>query len=57
MRLREILVDGAGTVEPKPPLTPEEARREAQRKVKVNKRIQDAQSACAKRLRELRSKL
>jgi hypothetical protein len=57
MRYREILADHAGTIPPKAPLTPEQARREADRKAALNRRIQDAQSACAQRLRDLRSKL
>ncbi len=57
MRCREILADHAGTIPPKAPLTPEQARREADRKAALNRRIQDAQSACAQRLRDLRSKL
>ncbi len=57
MRLREILLDDAGAIEPKPPLTPERARREPERKAEVSKRIRERQSACAKQPRDLRSDL
>ena len=56
MRLRELLLpDGAGTVEPKPPLTPEEARRGAERKAEASKRIRERQSAIAREPRDPRS--
>ena len=57
MRFREILADNAGTVPPKAPLTPKQARREAERKAALNKRVNDAQAACATKVRDLRSKL
>ena len=56
MRLRELLLpDDAGTVEPKPTLTPEKARRGAERKAEVSKRIRERQSAHAREPRDPRS--
>ena len=57
MRCREDLENGAGTVEPEPPPTPEKARREPERDAEVSKRIRERQSACAKKLRDLRPDL
>ncbi len=57
MRLREILLNDAGAAEPEPPLTPERARREPERKVEVSKRIRERQSACAEKPRDLRPDL
>ncbi len=57
MRLRELLLDDAGAIEPKPPLTPEKARREPDRKAEMSKRIRKRQSACAEKRRDLRPDL
>ena len=58
MRLRELLLpDDAGTIEPKPPLTPEKAQRAPERKSGVSKRVRERQSACAKKPRDLRPDL
>jgi hypothetical protein len=57
MRLRELLLDDAATIEPQPPLTPAQARREAERKAKIVKRAREVQAACATKLRDLRAKL
>jgi hypothetical protein len=57
MRLREILLNNAGAIERKPPLTPEKARRAPERKAGVSKRIRERQSACAKKPRDLRPDL
>ncbi len=58
MRLRELLLlDDAGTIEPKPPLTPEKARRGAERKAAVSKRIRERKSARVREPRDLRSDL
>ncbi len=56
MRFRELLLDNAGTIEPKPPLTPAKARREAERKAKIDRRVRDAQAACARKVADLRAK-
>ncbi len=57
MRLRELLLlDGAETIAPKPPLTPAQSRREAERKAKIDKRVRDAQAACATKVADLRAK-
>ena len=53
MRLREILLNNAGAIERKPPLTPEKAQRAPERKAGVSKRIRERQSACAKKPRDL----
>ncbi len=55
MRLRDILLNDAAAIAPKP--TPEKARREPERKAEVSKRIRERQSACAKQPRDLRSDL
>ena len=57
MRLRKILPNNAGAIEPKPPLTPETARRAPERKAGASKRIRERQSACAKKPRDLRPDL
>ena len=57
MRCRENLENGAGTVEPEPTQmpTPEKARREPEGKAEASKSIPERRSACAEKLRDLRS--
>ena len=57
MRLCELLRDDAGTIKPKPPMTPNQSRREAERKAKLGQRVRDAQAACAKKVADVRAKL
>ena len=57
MRFWESLLDDAGTIKPKPPLTPAQSRREAERNARIEQRVRDAQAACARKVADLRSKL
>jgi hypothetical protein len=47
----------AGIIKPKAPMTPAEARAEAERRAGVQQRIQDTQQRNAKTMRNLRAKL
>lgn len=48
---------GAGTIQPKPPLTPQQAHRASERRAKVQDRIKDATTAYQKKLKDLRTDL
>ncbi len=54
MRCRENLENAAGTVERKPPLTPQGARREPEGKAEASKSIREPRSACAEKHRDPR---
>lgn len=53
----ELAEDGGDTIKPKPPLTPEQARREADRRASVQKQIRDETLSSGKKRRDLQAKL
>jgi hypothetical protein len=61
MRYSEIVSETshakAGIQKPVPPMSPEQAHREATRKRKIHDRIRDEQSRSSAKVRDLRSEL
>ena len=53
----DLSEDGAGIVQPRKPLTPDQSRREAKRQAEVQQRIYDEQARSSEKVRELRAKL